>query len=160
LLKYHRYNKILIIPKRKAKKKILVRRINRTVSSFSSRILYYQFMYWWKLEFLIKILGFWKCITWDMFITKDEYLAFDECLLLDMNIWRIENWHNSNALYICIFWYVLSVYLVGDVGWLPYLIPLHPTGDIGQPQFLSTSSCLGLSSLPLPMLYLWPAALR
>jgi len=41
-----------------------------------------------------------------------------------------------------------------------WLIPLHPMGDIGQPQFLSTSSCFGLSSLPLPMLYLCPAALR
>jgi hypothetical protein len=47
-----------------------------------------------------------------------------------------------------------------DTLWLTWLIPLHPMGDIGQPQFLSTSSCLGLSSLPLPMMYLWHAALR
>ena len=30
--------------------------------------------------------------------------------------------------------------------WLTWLIPLHSMGDIGQPQFLSISSCLGLSS--------------
>ena len=78
-------------------------------------------------------------------------------LALALNIQKIYTYTNVNSKYLIQLTHEYFYFYFYDLLWL---IPLHPMGDIGQPQFLSTSSCLGLSSFPLPMLYLWPVALR
>ena len=81
-------------------------------------------------------------------ITKEEITVSYKIVLCSFGISIKDEDFNIPSLY-----WIPQMYMT-------WLIPLHPVGDIGQPQSLSTSFCLGLSSLPLPMLYVWPAALR